>query len=63
MLVSFVAGRNYPAALTLEPENWQEEELCNTLVRLVHSGSLELRFCDKILATDLDDQQSDAGSG
>ena len=47
MLVSFVGGRNYPAALAFEPENKHEEELCNAIVRIVSkSKGLQLRFCD-----------------
>ena len=47
MLVSFMGGRNYPAALAFEAENEHEEELCNAIARLVNqSGGLQLRFCD-----------------
>ena len=59
MLVSFMHGRNYPAALALEPENGDEKQLCGLFVKLVRSGKLELRFCDTIRTADPDDDDSD----
>ena len=62
MLVSFMHGRNYPAALALEPENEDEEQLCGLFVKLVSSGKLELRFCDEKIPRDANNEQSDASS-